>query len=275
LKKTFRHLNSTEAHLVAVAKDSGIPPRQTSVSILVRFGEELLQEQFRHRNIRRNGEEDEKFTLTVVLGLLLTVFLVISLALVIYICKDKKKAKRLSPLNAPIRPQNLNPEVNGGGSPPNETRVWSNSHHRSEPDLYMVSGSTKSSSVTSLPGLSSSEVALNPLNPQSNNNRYNFVDHRPSSSIHQSGLPELSVTSSASNGHQALKDSLFGGTGTDLSRLQWPRNSIPRRVKKLSWEDEYDLGYDRDITTFTDPDVSVTPLELQLEPSTVGRAIYF
>ena len=23
---------------------------------------------------------------------------------------------------------------------------------------------------------------------------------------------------------------------------EWPRNSIPRRVKKLSWEDEYDLG---------------------------------
>ena len=31
---------------------------------------------------------------------------------------------------------------------------------------------------------------------------------------------------------------LSGGTGTDLSRLQWPRNSISRRVKKLSWEDE-------------------------------------
>ena len=27
---------------------------------------------------------------------------------------------------------------------------------------------------------------------------------------------------------------------TDIS--EWPRNSIPRRVKKLSWEDEYDLG---------------------------------
>ena len=67
-----------------------------------------------------------------------------------------------------------------------------------------------------------------------------------------------------------------GGTGTDLSRLQWPRNSIPRRVKKLSWEDEsYDFAYDRDLSTFTDPEVSVTPLELQLEPSQVGRAIYF
>ena len=92
----------------------------------------------------------------------------------------------------------------------------------------------------------------------------------PSGAIHQNGLPDMS------NHQQALRDSIFGGTGTDLSRLQWPRNSIPRRVKKLSWEDEsYDLGYDRDISTFTDPDVSVTPLELQLEPSQVGRAIYF
>ena len=91
-----------------------------------------------------------------------------------------------------------------------------------------------------------------------------------SGAIHQNGLPDMSAN------HQALRDSIFGGTGTDLSRLQWPRNSIPRRVKKLSWEDEsYDLGYDRDISTFTDPDVSVTPLELQLEPSQVGRAIYF
>ena len=67
-----------------------------------------------------------------------------------------------------------------------------------------------------------------------------------------------------------------GGTGTDLSRLQWPRNSIPRRVKKLSWEDESaDFPYDRDLSTFTDPDVSVTPSELQLKPSQVERAIYF
>lgn len=93
-----------------------------------------------------------------------------------------------------------------------------------------------------------------------------------SGSIHQNGLPDMSITSS---NQQALRDSILGGTGTDLSRLQWPRNSIPRRVKKLSWEDEYDFTYDRDMSTFTDPDVSVTPLELQLEPSQVGRAIYF
>ena len=46
-----------------------------------------------------------------------------------------------------------------------------------------------------------------------------------------------------------------------------------RSVISLLWSQ--DFAYDRDLSTFTDPDVSVTPLELQLEPSQVGRAIYF
>ena len=36
-----------------------------------------------------------------------------------------------------------------------------------------------------------------------------------------------------------------------------------------------DYPYDRDLSTFTDPDVSVTPSDLQLKPSQVERAIYF
>ena len=135
----------------------------------------------------------------------------------------------------------------------------------------MASGSTKSSSVTSLPQLTNvgpTGVALNPLNPQSHSRYGSSVNMSPGS-IHQSGLPEMTLN------QQALREQILGGTGTDLTRLQWPRNSIPRRVKKLSWEDECDYGYDRDISTMTDPDNSVTPLELQLEPSQVGRAIYF
>ncbi|KAL3186803.1 hypothetical protein MRX96_026950 [Rhipicephalus microplus] len=39
-----------------------------------------------------------------------------------------------------------------------------------------------------------------------------------------------------------------------LLNVQWPIGSIPRRVKKLSWEDE------QPNKTALDPDVSVTPL---------------
>ena len=263
----MEHLNTTETHLVAVAKDSGSPPRETSVPVVVRFSDDL----FAKYQKSRSDPDHEKFTLTVVLGLLLTVFLVVILGLVVYICKDKKRHKsssRTSPDSSTVQ----------GDPDPTSRSMWVThpNHHRSEPDLY--SGSTKSSSVTSLPQLSSSNVALNPLNPHCSTNgsqRYGSqsvmtVEHKPSGAIHQNGLPDM-----ASN-HQALRESIFGGTGISEQRLMWPRNSIPRRVKKLSWEDEsYDYGYDRDISTFTDPDVSVTPLELQLEPSQVGRAIYF
>ena len=146
------HLNNTEAHLVAVARDSGHPPRETSVPVLVRFGRELLLQRFQRKS-------DDKFTLTVVLGLLLTVFLIISVGLFVYICKDKKKRK-----SNPNSVSN-SPEMDPNGS----ARLWSNPAplHRSEPDLYNMS--TKSSSVTSLPQLANSQVALNPLNPQSQN----------------------------------------------------------------------------------------------------------
>ena len=84
------------------------------------------------------------------------------------------------------------------------------STHRSETDLYMASGSTKSSSVTSLPQLAmagSTEVALNPLNPQSNSKYASSVtslsEHRRGS-IHQSGLPESGIS------QQALRDSILG-----------------------------------------------------------------
>ena len=82
------HLNHTEAHFVAVARDSGSPPRETSVPVVVRFEDQLTQLSHQSR-----ASENEKFTLTVVLGLLLTVFLIIISGLVIYICKDKKRRK--------------------------------------------------------------------------------------------------------------------------------------------------------------------------------------
>lgn len=88
------HLNSTEAHLIAVAQDSGIPPRQTSVPIMVKFADRVSEK------FRKSRTEDEKFTLTVVLGLLLTVFLIVIVGLFAYICKQKKRRKeeiRISP----------------------------------------------------------------------------------------------------------------------------------------------------------------------------------
>ena len=97
---------------------------------------------------------------------------------VVYICKDKKKH------NKNITPR-TSPESSTVQGDPDPSRIWvthPNHLHRSEPDLYLHSGSTKSSSVTSLPQLthhnssSNNPVALNPLNPQSSQ-RYASVEN--------------------------------------------------------------------------------------------------
>ncbi|XP_059090109.1 protocadherin beta-12-like [Tigriopus californicus] len=73
---------------------------------------------------------------------------------------------------------------------------------------------------------------------------------------------------------RSLTETLKHSSYRDLSRIEWPRNSIPRRVKKLSWDDE--MYRDRDISTLTDPNCSVTPLEQQSSENIhLGRAIYF
>lgn len=90
--------------------------------------------------------------------------------------------------------------------------------------------------------------------------------------------------------HQVLRENIATGSDRDLTRIHWPRNSIPRRVKKLSWEDEYGTttSRDRDISTLTDPNVSVTPFTDQKHQDTlqsqasrhrenihIGNAVYF
>ena len=76
--------------------------------------------------------------------------------------------------------------------------------------------------------------------------------------------------------NQMLRDSIVASSSKDLTRINWPRNSIPRRVKKLSWEDEFGTtSRDREISTLmTDPNLSVTPLDNSNQPH-VGRPIYF
>ena len=63
----------------------------------------------------------------------------------------------------------------------------------------------------------------------------------------------------------ALRENILSASSRELSRIEWPRNSIPRRIKKLSWEDEsvcmYEsgqstthysaFGRDREISTLT------------------------
>ena len=67
----------TEAHVVVVAKDSGIPPRETSVPVVVHFPN--------HRASELKAKEDEAFTLMVVFGLVLSVLFIVIVLMAAYI----------------------------------------------------------------------------------------------------------------------------------------------------------------------------------------------
>ena len=93
------------------------------------------------------------------------------------------------------------------------------------------------------------------------------------------------IGGSKSGLQQTLKENILGSSDLGGSRIEWPRNSISRRVKKLSWEDE---NADRDISTLTtNPNFSVGVKRIDdfdddddltsasNEPQISGRAIYF
>ena len=91
-----------------------------------------------------------------------------------------------------------------------------------------------------------------------------------------------SIDENQSRLQQTLKENILGSSDLVGSRIEWPRNSISRRVKKLSWEDE---NADRDISTLTtNPNFSIGVKRIDdeddltttsNEPHISGRAIYF
>ncbi|XP_042230925.1 protocadherin-7-like isoform X2 [Homarus americanus] len=60
-----------------------------------------------------------------------------------------------------------------------------------------------------------------------------------------------------------------GSSGPLSTRVAWPHGSIPKRVKKLSWEDELSNK------TELDPEVSVTPMPQSLATDTPNLTVYF
>ena len=85
-------------------------------------------------------------------------------------------------------------------------------------------------------------------------------------------LSKSASTSDLSNAHMnlqaELKRAILGSSQQSLAsssgRLEWPRSSMPRVVKKLSWPDDQDR--DMSFYNYTDPNMSVTP-QLTLVPS--------
>ena len=103
------------------------------------------------------------------------------------------------------------------------------------------------SSVTTLTGRGKKQL-------RNKSNKVTPADLLPPPDINTSGLPsQRSHTVSPERLQSELKTNIM----LSSHRIEWPRGSIPRTVKKLSWDDETDR--DREVPIFMDVDVSLTP----------------
>ena len=89
-----RYMNGSVAHIVVVAKDSGIPARQTSVPVIVHFPSGSVSAQPR-------SLEQNVFMVTLVLGLISGLLLIVIFSMLVYICKSKKGSRLHPPSSTP------------------------------------------------------------------------------------------------------------------------------------------------------------------------------
>ncbi|XP_067014510.2 protocadherin beta-6 isoform X2 [Anabrus simplex] len=211
-------LNTSTAHLVAVATDSGVPPRVASVPVIVHFPEALSS------SWTPGGAS---FLLMVVFGALLGILALVIILLILYIYKHKRPKRSAGKVPGFIQQDKL-------PAPPGkvENPIFGNQQERPGTPQYTATvktGRASSGSTVNLQPSTKHKVA--PLPPT---------------------LP-------------ATADSASGGSSTTLDGS----GSIPRRVKKLSWDDETA----QPTKTELDPDVSVTPLSGQDDQ--MNLTVYF
>ncbi|XP_049947286.1 fat-like cadherin-related tumor suppressor homolog [Schistocerca serialis cubense] len=204
-------LNSSSAHFVAVARDSGIPPREASVPVTVFFPEALVRAQGAW------SPGGTGFLLMAIFGTLLALLALIIFALVLYIYKHKRRkaaTKAAGYAASEIQHKKLPP----GSADKVENPVFGDS----ETATVRVGGRSSTSKVAPAP-----PTVPSPPVPPSDSTR---------------------------------------GIG-------WPAGSIPRRVKKLSWDDE--AAAPQIPKTELDPDVSVTPITGEQDSEQANLTVYF
>ena len=94
------------------------------------------------------------------------------------------------------------------------------------------------------------------------------ADLPPPPDINTSGLPAQQAQLAQANTEslqEELKTKIMQSSASKQHlqsagrKIEWPRGSIPRTVKKLSWDDESEKDRDREVPIFMDVDVSLTP----------------
>ncbi|XP_057376036.1 cadherin EGF LAG seven-pass G-type receptor 1-like [Daphnia carinata] len=229
-------LNSTVIHLMAVARDSGNPPRQTSVPVKINLPVDFLM---------MNGSgitlssADGSGLLLIILGILLGVLSLIISGLAVYLCQYKRKKTQPSPLTV-VQPQ---PKVSVSGLYSGDSSTPITATLRRMPINPLARPSCRRVVPIQSPTLSTVQNSPPPppMPPPTPPPRQQQQQ--------QAAGNHHKISSGGSNNNEQSPPPVAcpHHPRTFLSSSQagaWPTDaSLPRRVKKLSWEDEFNVFF--------------------------------
>lgn len=326
--RNLKTLNTTECHIVVVATDSGSPPRSASASVLVHFSPQILKNFGRNIDLDQsnlpavdvnmlsqsgffNPSSSSAIILVIVLGVLLGTLFIIIIALTLHVLKHRKYVSS-NPSSHSSYTSSINHNI-GSLQNPNARRNISSLTSLKNNKISAMPETTIDSNVGPL----STRGVENPIfNMPANRAAITRID--PDSAVVSDASSNETVISSGERTDliRNIPSSLgsnspppppnITGTASRISVIKWPQGSIPRRVKKLTWEDEqrdYDHHYSSSIAirsdssanqifsahdsdtingqqrqTELDPDVSVIPLRRTIHSTAQGLpdlTVYF
>jgi len=278
-------LMGTEAHIVVTARDSGSPPRQASVPVIIRFDAELKPDS----SPRELVIDGQNMLLIIIMCSVSSVFILIIISLCLIICKTKRRFKSTSPtlsgsdtdsmylqqnsgqfpsqvgsvnLSYKLAPSSMTTTTNNGRpssavSEKSEATMASMMSSLQQPTSLISSNSLitfggkqvkhKSNKVTpqDLDSSAINDCGL-PTNsspvPEKSEQTYQKKNYSKSSS--QNIYANQQIIKDSDQLQQELKTNILQHSNSAIhrndpsKRVEWPRGSIPRSVKKLSWDDE-------------------------------------
>uniref|UniRef100_A0A1B6EHK3 Cadherin domain-containing protein n=2 Tax=Cuerna arida TaxID=1464854 RepID=A0A1B6EHK3_9HEMI len=255
-------LNSSTAHLVAVATDNGLPPRQTSVPVIVHLPEAVVM----RAGLSWPGSSH---TLVLIFASILGVLGLIIVILILYIHKNKqpknsKDGKTVSPIEPEKLPPNANNQTTENGNLLNGNKV-ENPVFNPTPNII----------ETTLPPISSQYTAtVKSIMSRNSNTRLSHAGPKRVSNHQVAAHSANKQKVAPAPPTVPIQTSSRSPSPQSNHKITWPAGSIPRRVKKLSWDDESDSGH-RNNKTELDPDVSVTPLAAEVRNDQLNLTVYF
>ncbi|XP_001942850.2 protocadherin Fat 4 [Acyrthosiphon pisum] len=244
-------LNTSTAHLVAVATDTGIPPRQASVPVIVHLPDTVVR--FAGRTSANS------YTVFVIFGVILGVLSLVIIALIVHIQKNKRP-KLGTATNFDVRTKfegfkRTNPiydEKRLVGVGTKMQNPLFNPKEDSADPLYTATVKTTRMFPGTTNGNGRAKMgAVQQTLPRS---RHKFPAPAPPQVPRGGGGGGRSPAGSSTTTTTATPSPV-----SRFSRMpHWPTEAIPKRVKKLSWDDRNSCAH---MTREIDPSVSVTPVE--------------